>query len=808
MKENPNSHNQDEESGVNGQSRSSDEFDEILEFDGLVIARKGRFIFTENLRSEEEHVAHMKMVLEKKDEFWQSIEEQVVELEDIIVNFHPLDLIANISLRNKVLDPETYSEPSHDGNDAYTEYLALLCLTKPYSEFQSRSTTFIDGNVVEDVQERIKKIFSSILFYIGIKDIDPDDPLSFDELSGLRRDSLARSLLIRYSSHFQHLLDVLIGIFSPINDELSDLFGFNIEDCIEIINGFDALISDRMMSRRDKARKHERDFRRAVKQYRLKKKLIGDYSEDIIKPIASLKPSEANYKIRNTAIAWVFFAIGDTFSFSAEELADSCNVNPTVVKSFLDLMSIEFGSVEERYRFPSPTHPLMKFPFIKQDDTYFCPNPNQIAWSIQPAFEEFLNPESQLPRNSNTDVWEKYVRNRARFLEDTTFDYLSLAIKPDKKYQRLHYDYEINGEIRNCELDGLAILDTTLFLVECKSGSLSWPARRGAPSLTEDIDALIGDAYLQAKRAQDFINSQSPAIFQLEDNREIQIDKDSFSRMVLITTTLDELDAFNANLYQLQALGLFQDNSFPWAVSLTNLRVISEIIEFPAQFIHYLSRRLRLNEIARVRAIEELDWLGHYLAEGLYFEDLPSDPDYRPNVSIGNYSTKLDDYFFYITGLRRTPAEKPSQAIPDLLKEILIDMESIRPPGYIEASTSLLDMGSDSRDDFCAAMIEQRNASSNDREPHDFSFLFFDPGFGITYMFLPSEYSREISVRLPGYCSMKKYQTKIEKWIGLACIVDAPGWVHSGVVMMSPWEYDEELEGLVSNNLGPIELPE
>lgn len=61
--------------------------------------------------------------------------------------------------------------------------------------------------------------------------------------------------------------------------------------------------------------------------------------------------------------------------------------------------------------------------------------------------------------------------------------------------------------------------------------------------------------------------------------------------------TLDSFDALVSNLTQYIETGLFSPDALPWAFSLTDLRVISEMVGHSSQFVHYLIRRQKINEI-------------------------------------------------------------------------------------------------------------------------------------------------------------------------------------------------------------------
>ena len=782
------------------------EYDELLLGHGFKIARKGRFIFFDTTRTEEEHKEILKDLVKHIDGLPASIERQVKELEELMFQHDPFDIIGNISFYNAILDPETYKEYAHEGNDAYTEYITLLCLTKPYETYAISRKEPISGEIIENIQERIKRLFNDTMIYLTLKDVNPKQTDSPDTLTELRFKSLSSSFLVRYSAYHHHLIDILTGIFTPLKEELDRTLGFNIKDALTLAESIESLLNRRLVERRNEAKEFGKKLRIALKRYRRKGRETKDIPLDLLKWLAKMSPRESTQKIRNTIIGRIFFAFGETLSFTAQDLVNETGISIDRVDAFLKKMSLEFGNVDHKYRTPSPTHPLMTKPLIRHGESYFCPVLNLIYWSLRPAIEVYLNPDTPETVSKDKTLWERYKRIRAEYVENRAIQYLSQALKHAKVYHNLKYRVSENGVVKEAQLDGLLLLDSALFLIEAKAGSLSLPARRGAPKrMIEEIKELVEEAYLQALRAKRYIQEADKPIFFLSDGAMVELPKDHFDSIFLVTVTLESMDAFITTLYQLQDLGLFKEGDLPWAVSLPDLRVISELVEYPSQLVHYLKRRYRLNELGKVKAHDELDWFGHYLKEGLFFDDIFEREDAPSFFKLLSYTTTFDDYYFYITGQRITPVAKPRQPMPEIMREILVELEAHHFPRYLDAACTLLDMNSETRDVFAENVVKQRELTLKDQGFHDFSIVFGKPSIGITYMFALSERALDLQKRLAGYCILKKYQTKTNLWVGLGCIVDVPGWAQTVIVSKSPWEYDGELENLIAASLPPLD---
>ncbi len=306
----------------------------------------------------------------------------------------------------------------------------------------------------------------------------------------------------------------------------------------------------------------------------------------------------------------------------------------------------------------------MTKPFVRHAEYYLRPVKDLSYWSLRPAIEVLLNPDNAGAVNHSQTLWARYDAIRADYVEKKAIEYLSNALHPGRSYRSLKYWVTEHGQRKEAELDGLLVIDSALFLVEAKAGSVTQPARRGASaSLKTDLQKLVGDAYSQALRAKKYIQETDQPTFSLSDGSTVQVPQERIARIFLVSVTLDALDAFATNISQFQDFGFFEESDFPWVVSLTDLRVISELVEFPSQFVHYLIRRLRINEHGRAQTYDELDWFGTYLQNGLYFEDMLDEQDAPDMIYVQPATTHFDDYYFYLTGQRKTPVSKPTQPI-------------------------------------------------------------------------------------------------------------------------------------------------
>lgn len=763
---------------------------------GIRIERHGRFIYFDTRRSETEHKEIITALASARSLLEKDIPRKAEQLREQLKLYNSFDIIANISFINLFVDPEKYKEYAHEGLQFIVEYITLLCLMDDFSE---------GGNPLEqgppdlqNIQDTVKEIVSNTLLYMASKRANPDNPVPPTPLETFQHHSFSRNLVVRNPGYSHHQTEVLKSLFSfePVRNWMQSSLGFEIEGVFSFIEAIEAIMTGRISERRQQAKDSEKQLRREVRLFRQGKLKGGEYPEHVLSELAKLSEKKTFRKIRYLLTAWIFFGLGTTFSFTAEELADKSGKPVGIAKKFLDCFSIGFREVTPDFIWPNPTHPLRLRPIVHHDGHYLCPATALLLWGAKAALEELLNPGSQRAVNKDGRIWEKYQKHRSDYLVSEGVKLISEMLEHGKSYQNLKYQFEENGQTKKDELDGLVLYDKCAFLIEGKAGILTEPAKRGAPKrIISDIEKLIVESHVQATRAEKYMSATEEPAFNLQDGQELKIDKSNLGTSFLVTLTLDPLDTFTPVLYQVAELGIFGEGKLPWAVYLLDLKVIRELIEFPSQFIHYLKRRLRINELANIEAYDELDWLGYYFLEGLYFEDVSKSGVDR--FQLLSYTTAMDDYFMYQTGERITPAPKPHQQMPELFKQIIFELEEKHPKGYSEIVCVLLDMDSKTRKKFAKWFERSRRNTRQDGKMHDFTFPFPDIKTGITVMTCRDLPLKDFESRLQSYCQLKKYQLRYTRWLAIGSHIRLPGLAQFWGFVDAPWEYDAQMEELI-----------
>jgi hypothetical protein len=143
-------------------------------------------------------------------------------------------------------------------------------------------------------------------------------------------------------------------------------------------------------------------------------------------------------------------------------------------------------------------------------------------------------------------------------------------------------------------------------------------------------------------------------------------------------------------------------------VTLHELDLVARTIEWPVQFVHFLRRRSRLNELGYLVASDELDWWMHYLLIGLYFEE----DENRGRTRLLSHTDPLDAWVLFDQGMRQVPAPKPAMQL-DKRKQLWKAIDKLRPRARQRARPQRCTLGFGSAPDpmiICAAMLPNEEA--------------------------------------------------------------------------------------------------
>ena len=100
--------------------------DEVVQYGPMTLARYGRYV-EQQINWDPDEFKKMRAALPRmRQRCSETIAEAVQALRDLTTKCDPLFFLSALFVRNCVVNPETYSEPEHEGSEASVEYAQSL----------------------------------------------------------------------------------------------------------------------------------------------------------------------------------------------------------------------------------------------------------------------------------------------------------------------------------------------------------------------------------------------------------------------------------------------------------------------------------------------------------------------------------------------------------------------------------------------------------------------------------------------------------------------------------------------------------
>lgn len=491
-------------------------------------------------------------------------------------------------------------------------------------------------------------------------------------------------------------------------------------------------------------------------------KIVVRYQRLINEQLANLREQEQGSLLSSDEAKLDFsdplFSTPETikkvFLFRIDEFCTDEGIqNGTAFRAYLNAISCTFGDETAQLATPLDESIIVTHPLIRVNDFYFAPIPYNLISNLPVIFERFLERE----RRTQSSMWQKFKKQKTAFTDASVYEYFARIFPSERIFTNVNYRFR--GELY--ETDMLICFDNKLFIVENKSGSLTAPAIRGAlDRLKTDLKKLMGDAYKQSRRTQDYMASVEVAEF--FDERERKLLEIKYNRqhidVFLVNVTLEPLMSFAANLKRLESLNLFGESVRLWSVNLFELDIVTRHIPSPTILIHFLQQRLDAQKEGVFHSFDELGFFGRYLDVGNFYIGVTESGEIPEMIVIDGRNSLFDNHYTF-------GEDPPQLKIQSELLEIIQSIESEQVVGYSRLACALLDFPHHVREAILAGMKKFTMHTRDDKAEHDFTVTDNNISTGLTFM---SHWeSSSIKDHLATYCLLKKHQTKMKRWIGL-----------------------------------------
>lgn len=590
----------------------------------------------------EEHQELLRLAPDFAARYEQQLHDRSKSFREKLLCVEPLPIIATFMMNNIFGVAGEYFEPLSTGRESKVEFVAS-CLAAvdatTCSQVEEPSRELVI-ELTDDVDEIFELAHLANLAR-GMAS-DPKDPLT-----DLWFRSRAHRLVVRGSSYAQHGQDLARDVFGLLPEHVVRNLGFDVEDLIEFDRQITRLIQDRANTFLDGLRDRLFD-------------VVG--TNDSAPTPEQMAEIQSIFNERPT----------EALSFTVADLGG----NTSLFEAILETLSVPLGEgAGLRYESPWDFSPLAVRPFVRRDKTYMLPVPGILSREMATVLEPHIKPHL-----STFKDW------RATKLDQIAVRHLKRMLPGSESWISLYYWIEEDGQRKRVELDALVLYQGIAFLMEGKANPLAPPSLRGdVRRLRSEIKDTVEKAFQQALRARDYLLSGKVQFEDAAGNVIVEIDGTELDRIYIVNPTLHELGDQAVQLGRFRELGLFQDGTLPFSVFVNDLRVISEIVEVPMEFIHYLEWRARLPLGTTVDVSDELDLFGAYLVR----QQLDRMVTTFGHVQIGNSSTDFDDYF-----MGQVPRKKRPRMLMLLreLRDFLDRSARDRPEGWMEAVGTCLEL--------------------------------------------------------------------------------------------------------------------
>lgn len=682
---------------------------------------------------------------------------------DLIPEFSSFQLLANIIHYNHSHSATEYADYRGDRMFAVAEVVAIIALKSKY--FPSASIP------ISAFFDRLRQVQDATTTFLMLKRAMLVQANGQGPQSTLKRvaDKLMEDeIIVRNPGLPEHHELISAELFNPLDADLKKYFGFGIHESIKIRRKIIDFINFRYAKELDKVKEQSAPAITEVIIFRNTGKINPDtiFREEELRYFSALKSKQMKREVENYFTSLIFYSLEKVYVFSSLDLAAFCDLPVDVVSAFLNRFSTGFESVGIDEEVIKGDTILKTTPIVRTENLFIVPSFPLLTWCVEPVFEKYIQ--------SDTKLAKRYKDVKHDFLLEKGINEFKRMLPNAKFYPRnLFYG---NKKERICEVDGLIGYDRTLFIIEAKGHRLTQKAKDGNYLRTEThLKQIIRDSSSQGLRTKRFIlDSEAFAIFKTAKGEDISISKNQYDEFIIVSLTLEPMGHLIPLMKVVNDLDYFEDQTFPWIVSIYDLIVFADMIELPVLLLHYLKRRRAFLSEENISIYEEIDILAYFLSNGLYIKNTLEDAMEKGVdwMSFDNNTDAINDYYMYKFSKKSKFTAKPRYFLPEFFLELLAAIETSEISHRSEIMLEMLACGTESIGNFLNYIRRMKQQFINDGKIHDCSIMVGSNEIGVTYMVGPDKV--ELDRMLYEYCCYKFETLKTQTWVGIGDLSDDP----------------------------------
>lgn len=434
--------------------------------------------------------------------------------------------------------------------------------------------------------------------------------------------------------------------------------------------------------------------------------------------------NRVNQNLKNLKVTFLQhsdYFLPEIYTHSVDDIYShlSPKVSKEEISVIFEKLSLSFGElsqINKDYIFLD--NPIHTRPFIRLDnDRYFSTISHMFHHIAIDLLETFLGQEPK--------IYSQYVKKKGKYLESKVEQLFRKSFPNAQIFSGSLWSNNEKDKIY--ENDLIVLIEEFAIIIECKSGTISPAAKRGAPDrLFRTMKDLIVEPSEQAIRFQNFL-IQNPTLhsFKTKSSAKNNIDSSKIKYYIPLAITLSNLGSIGCNLKKLISakIALHKLEELAPSISYTDLEVIFEVLSMQAEKIHYLSRRREFEAHVDFQG-DEMDLFGFYLDHGFNIGETEYDKNFHIDLTLK--SKELDPYFMGKN--RNVKVTKPYLKKTKYWNDLLIRIESLS-QNWLASSIILLNLPIEDQIQYEENLKKLKRMVLNDEceKEHNYFQLTFGP---------------------------------------------------------------------------------
>lgn len=538
----------------------------------------------------------------------------------------------------------------------------------------------------------------------------------------LRTEMMVHTLAVRNWAYVNQMNEITLELANLIETVFKDGIGFIPSHLLDLLSGIIELNENKLNNHLKRTRsfvtpkkyddvftKYEEAFPTVDKTNTAQREKIWSLVGKNIKNLKAMFLAHSDY------------FLSDVYSHSIIEVSNhlSNKISEVEISNILDKLSYHLGELSEINKdFIFLDNPVHLKPFIKTDEEkYFSVIPHMFSHIALDILESFIE--------QNSIINKQYLSVKGKYLEEKVENLMRKSFPKAKVYKGSLWKRKDDDKLY--ENDLIVLIEEFAIIIECKSGTISPPAKRGAPErLFKTMKELVVEPSEQAIRFQNFLK-ENPKLHKLKTKSGTvnNIDSSKIRFYVPLGLTLSNLGSIGCNLKKLISSKIISHKLSELApsISYTDLEIIFEILTTQAEKIHYLSRRREFEAHVNFQG-DEMDLFGFYLDNGFNIGETEFDENFLIDLTLK--SKELDPYF--IGKHRNVKVEKPTLQKTEYWSDLLMKIESSS-KNWLVSSFILLNQPKEDQIEYEKKLKQLMNMVINDEceKKHNYLFMHFGP---------------------------------------------------------------------------------